>query len=81
MLLEAQDTTDVARARAFHEAVRWRAAKEHREVWGDSQVIDVRHSVSLDVGKLLADRLAKLSGRVIDAEVVEVGNYADPDGD
>lgn len=35
MILDAADNVDVARARAFHDAVRWRASKEQRDVYGD----------------------------------------------
>ncbi len=47
MILEAQDTLDVARARAFHDAVRWRASKERRAEYGDKTEVAIDHSITV----------------------------------
>jgi hypothetical protein len=47
MILEASDNVAVAQARAFHDAVRWRASKERRAEYGDKTEISVDHSITV----------------------------------
>jgi hypothetical protein len=47
MILEASDNVAVAQARAFHDAVRWRASKERRAEYGDKTEVSVDHSITV----------------------------------
>lgn len=48
-MIAAADQTDVARARAWHDAIKWRASKECRAEYGDKPVdITINTGVSMD---------------------------------
>ena len=61
MMIEgAEDSVAVARARAFNDAVRWRAAREQRDIWGDKPM-----TVDIHIGAQVDDALGSIADQVI----------------
>jgi hypothetical protein len=67
MLAAATDMVDVARAKSYAEAVRWRASREKREKWGDqpTHVAAGDLQVTINIGGVDAPS-CRIGGTVIE---------------
>lgn len=69
MIEDAEDSVAVARARAFNDAVRWRASREQRDTWGDRPTIEIHNT-----GVPLDEQLNSLAASLLDKMRVVSGD-------
>lgn len=72
MIAAAADQSDVARARAWHDAIKWRASKECRAIYGDRQDVAIDASITVvlaasdSTGRLIAGEARPVLPELVD---------------